>query len=99
MTNYKRFLPVMLVLAWLAVPTNAGQGAGTADPALESSAADSCVRLATAKVVSRLASGLPDHKLVRDISGEDSNTEAGSAPLLTSGCPRRFGRLSLPSSC
>ena len=49
MTSYKRFLPVMLVLAWLAVPTNAGQGAGTADPALESSAADSCARLATAK--------------------------------------------------
>ena len=50
MTNYKRFLSVMLVLAWLAVPTNAGQGADTAGPALESSAADSCTRLATAKV-------------------------------------------------
>lgn len=49
MTNYKRFLPVMLVFAWVAVPTNAGQGAGTADPALESTAADSCTRLATAK--------------------------------------------------
>ncbi len=50
MTNYRKFLPVMLVLAWLPVPTNAGQGAGTADPALESNAADSCARLATAKV-------------------------------------------------
>ena len=50
MTNYKKFLPVMLILSWLAVPTNAGQGAGTADSALESSAADSCARLATAKV-------------------------------------------------
>jgi hypothetical protein len=49
MTTYKKFLPVMLVLAWPAVPTNAGQGAPTADPAVESSAADSCARLATAK--------------------------------------------------
>ena len=50
MTSYKRCLPVILVLAWLAVPTNAGQGASRADPAPDSSAADSCARLATAKV-------------------------------------------------
>ncbi len=49
MTKYKKFLPVMLVLSWLAAPTNAGQGGGTAVSALEPSAADSCARLATAK--------------------------------------------------
>jgi Tannase and feruloyl esterase len=49
MTKYKKFLPVMFVLSWLAAPANAGQGAGTAASALESSAADRCVQLATAK--------------------------------------------------
>jgi feruloyl esterase len=49
MMHYKRFLPVIFVLLCLAVPANAGQGAGTADSAPESSAADRCAQLATAK--------------------------------------------------
>ena len=50
MTDYKRFLPPLLLLVWFALPTNAGQGAGTADSARQSSAADSCALLATAKI-------------------------------------------------
>jgi hypothetical protein len=49
MTRYKKFLPIMFVLSWLAAPANAGQDAGTGDSALESSAADRCAQLATAK--------------------------------------------------
>jgi feruloyl esterase len=49
MTKYKKFLPVMLVLSWLAAPTNAGQGGRMADSALQPSAMERCAQLATAK--------------------------------------------------
>ena len=54
MSKYKKFLPVMFILSWLAAPANAGQGGGTTDSALEPSAVERCAQLATAK------SGWPD---------------------------------------
>ena len=49
MSKYKKFLPVMFILSWLAAPANAGQGGGTTDSALEPSAVERCAQLATAK--------------------------------------------------
>ena len=49
MVDYRKLLQTVLILLCLAVPTRAGQNARTPHSAPESSAADGCARLATAK--------------------------------------------------